>query len=751
MANGRLFLVPLVIVLFGGCGASVNTAPGVDGGPGVDAGPGGDLGLGPDQGVPTDLGGDGGPLPSGSGLDARPVNRTCVAFARPTVSSSIRLTQVFAGQTSAQHVALVQRPGDRGRWYEVVQGGSLRRFEVAGGAAVTALSLAGRVVSGGEAGFLGFAFHPNFAQNGFAYAAYTAGPRPGQNEALVSRVSRFTSRDGGDTFDPATESVLLEISQPFSNHNGGQISFGPDGFLYYGMGDGGSANDPRRNGQNVNVLLGKMLRIDVNTTSPGRLYGIPADNPFARGGGAPEVWAWGLRNPWRWSFDRLTGDLWAGDVGQGAFEEVDIVRRGGNYGWYGMEGTRCTPASPCPQPGRILPVGQYGRSLGASITGGYVYRGRAVPALTGRYLFGDFVSGRLWTLRPGTGVTQDLEQLALTNRNISSFAEDQDGEVYVLSYNGVVERIEAGASTGVDTVPRTLAETGCIDRDNPLSPAEGLIPYAPAAPFWSDGADKERFMALPEGAQITVGPDGDFDFPPGTVLVKNFTYNGRRIETRLFVRHPDGEWAGYTYRWDEAQREATLLQADAVRDLGGGVRWLYPSRAQCMECHTAAAGRSLGLELAQLNTPITYPSTGRQANQLATLRHIGLFAAALPALPPALPAYEGPAPLEARARAYLHSNCSNCHRPGGPGRGGIDLRASTPAASLGLCDVVPSAGDLGVPDARVVAPGEPARSTLSLRVRALDGERMPPISSRVLDPVGAPLLDAWIRSLTRCP
>jgi uncharacterized repeat protein (TIGR03806 family) len=737
MLHGRLLLASLSFAALCGCGDTVTPPPG-DGGA-------------TDLGAPADAPVDAGPA-AATGLDRRPTNAACVAFARPTAAATVRLTRVFASQTTAQHVALVQRPGDNARWYEVVQGGTLRRFDVAGGAASSVLSLAGRITAGGEAGFLGWAFHPRFAQNGFAYASYTAPRRAGMTEAHVSRVSRFVSRDGGDTFDPATETVLLEISQPYSNHNGGQIAFGPDGYLYFGMGDGGSANDPMRHGQNVNSLLGKMLRIDVDTPSAERPYGIPADNPFAGGGGAPEVWAWGLRNPWRWSFDRVTGELWAGDVGQNALEEIDIVRRGGNYGWYGMEGTRCTPASPCPQPGRILPVAEYGRSLGTSITGGYVYRGRAVPSLVGRYLFGDYVSGRLWTLRPGNGPTQELVQLANTTRNIASFAEDQDGEVYIVYYNGVVDRIEAGETMGTDTVPRALVDTGCVDRTDPLRPAEGLIPYAPVAPFWSDGADKERFMALPEGGQITVGPDGDFEFPNGTVLVKNFTYNGRRFETRLFVRHPDGEWAGYSYRWADDQRSATLLQADEVRDLGGGLRWLYPSRNQCMECHTAAAGRSLGLELAQLNSEITYPATGRRANQLATLQHIGLFAAPLPAqLPAPLAAYDGPAPLEARARAYLHSNCSNCHRPGAPGRGGLDLRASASASALGLCDAVPSTGDLGVAGARLVAPGDPSRSIVSIRSRRTDGDRMPPISSRVVDPVGAALLDAWITSLTRCP
>ncbi len=664
------------------------------------------------------------------------------------------LTRVFPSLPSiARATGLWRRPGDRTTWYASRQTGQLHRFDNTAGVSQlqTVIDLSTEVDARGEGGLLGVAFHPDFARNGQVFLSYTAPPRTG-SEAMVSRVVRYRSTDGGLTIPPASAEVILEISQPFTNHNGGQITFGPDGFLYLGFGDGGSANDPMRNGQNVNTLLGKMLRIDVNTTAGTRRYGIPADNPFARGGGAPEIYAWGLRNPWRWNFDQATGELWVADVGQSALEEIDLVRRGGNYGWYGMEGTRCQTAV-CPIPGAIPPVVEYPRTLGASVTGGFVYRGRAIPWLVGRYVFGDYVSGRLFAVFSTTGGQYEMRELASTGLNIASFGEDEDGEIYIVNYGGTIHRIDPPAANPVDTVPATLRATGCVDTSNPLLPAAGLIPYAPVAPFWSDGADKSRFLALPDGARITVGADGDFDLPVGTVLVKNFDWLGRRIETRLFVRHADGEWAGYSYRWNDTQTDAVALPAGDSRDIPGGPRWQFPSRAQCMECHSSAAGRTLGLELAQLNSEIVYPSTGRRANQLATMDHLGLFVAALPGAPSQLPALVSPAgtaPVDQRARAYLHTNCSQCHRPGGTGRGTADLRWTNALPIAGICNAAPSSGDLGVTGARLVVPGDPARSLLFLRATATDANRMAPIGSGVVDAVGTGLLQTWIRGLTNC-
>ncbi|MDB4929692.1 MAG: hypothetical protein JWM10_2176, partial [Myxococcaceae bacterium] len=687
------------------------------------------------------------------GLDRRPVNRTCVAFPPPE-SGAVRGVPAFPGVGAPNVTTLLQRPGDNGRWYLANQAGVIYRLQTSplSTALATVVDLRDRVVAGGEAGLLGMAFHPRFATNGLVYLSYTRPLRTGEPGVFFSRISRMRSRDGGDTLDPTTEEVVLEISQPYVNHNGGNIAFGPDGYLYAGFGDGGFGGDPMLNGQNPNTLLGKFLRLDVDRAEAPLAYGIPADNPFARGGGRREVFALGLRNPWRWSFDRATGDLWAGDVGQGAFEEVDVIRRGGDYGWSTLEGFSCYRAAGCVTAGTVPPVLAYPRTDGVSIIGGFVYRGRAMPWLVGRFVFGDYGSGRVWAVAYDAAGAASKETLLETGQNLYTFGQDQLGEVYVVPVSGSILRLEPGPAAPVDRVPRSLRDTGCVDATNPLLPSEGSIPYAPRAPFWSDGADKDRYMALPEGGQITVGADGDWQFPDGTVLVKHFSLGGRRIETRLFVHHLDGSWRGYTYRWNDAQTDAALLDGSEVRELPGGVRWHYPSRAECLQCHSEAAGRSLGLETAQLDGPLRYAATGRVANQLATLEHLGLFVTPPPATRPA--AYPDPyadGPDEPRARAWLHTNCSQCHRPGGIGRGALDLRFGTALAMTGTCDVAPTTGNLGLANARVIAPGDPSRSVLHARIAATDLHRMPPISSGVVDAAGVALVDRWIRSLTRCP
>jgi glucose/arabinose dehydrogenase len=262
----------------------------------------------------------------------------------------------------------------------------------------------------------------------------------------------------GLTLDPTSEQVLITIVSPEDNHNGGGIVFGPDGFLYIGMGDGGGANDehpPIGNGQLLTTLLGKMLRIDIATGANGMLYSIPTDNPFAAnapcgalGTGSqecPEIYAWGFRNPWRWSFDRATGDLWVGDVGQSALEEVDRVVRGGNYGWRCFEGTRSTGLNCGPVTAANPPVAEYGRSVGTTVTGGYVYNGTAVPELVGHYVFGDFGSGRMWAIAADTAPTLTMTNGAAfaSDLNISSFAEDNDGELYVVHHGGTLHRVVA--------------------------------------------------------------------------------------------------------------------------------------------------------------------------------------------------------------------------------------------------------------------------------------------------------------------
>ncbi len=621
------------------------------------------------------------------------------------------------------------------------------------------VDIRGRVLSGGEQGLLGMAFHPDFAANGEVFLSYTA------SSPRRSVLSRFTSLDGGQTLSASSEEVLLTVDQPFSNHNGGHIAFGPDGLLYYGLGDGGSGGDPDNNAQTTTNLLGTVVRIDVDGPPP---YGIPADNPFAAnprcatGTGTapcPEIYAFGLRNPWRWSFDRATGDLWLGDVGQGSWEEIDRVERRGNYGWRFREGAHCfNPSSNCPTTGAggeplVDPVAEYGRSLGASVTGGYVYRGGAAPALAGRYLFGDFVSGRLFAYEPGPTPDASRVQLAQTGLAIASFGEGNDGELYVVDYGGGLYRIEQTGGGVNDTVPDDLADTGCVSAADPRQPAAGLIPYAPNAPFWSDGAAKERWLALPDGTTITIGSDGDFEFPNGSVLMKNFRVQGQLVETRLFMRHPDGVWAGYTWRWNGAQTAATRVRGGATVNLPGE-DWSIPSEAQCLQCHTQGAGRSLGLEVAQLNGSLTYAATGRTANQLTTLDEIGLFAPRLSppaAQQPALPDPFGTSgTLDGRARAYLHTNCANCHRPGGSTPSPMDLRSATALAATNACNATPQAGDLGIAGALIIAPGDADRSVLVLRMDRRDAAGMPPVASHVVDAQGVALIRDWIAALAGC-
>lgn len=291
----------------------------------------------------------------------------------------------------------------------------------------------------GEEGLLSIALDPDFGRNGYVYAHYSPSAEPGR-----TWLSRFETAGEGETLaiDPESELVLLAVRQPFANHNGGTVLFGPDGMLYLGLGDGGAANDPYGHGQNLTTWLGSIIRVDVRNASAGSPYAIPPDNPFLEEDGAlPETWAYGLRNPWRMSFDRETGFLWAGDVGQNRIEEISIIKAGGNYGWNIMEGSRCfLPETGCDRTGLALPVWEYTHDHGCSITGGYVYRGKAVPALYGWYVYSDYCSDRIWAIDAETAVAGGfVDPVVLWEGEpalVVSFAEDSDGEIYVISFDG---------------------------------------------------------------------------------------------------------------------------------------------------------------------------------------------------------------------------------------------------------------------------------------------------------------------------
>ncbi|HFC53092.1 MAG TPA: hypothetical protein ENJ43_01515 [Gammaproteobacteria bacterium] len=697
-----------------------------------------------------------------SGLDNRPLNRTCVAPPKPSGSGSgeIEIERAFPQLDFTQPLAMLQAPDNDGRWYVVERGGTVRTFT--GGESSTRVfaDISDRVLAPdpiwSEQGLLGMAFPPDFASKRQVYLSYNRKPDG------TSVISRFTVRSDGLSVDIGSEQVILTVEQPNANHNGGGIAFGPDGYLYIGFGDGGGAGDEENNAQNTHNLLGAMLRIDVSRSAGGKPYAIPADNPFASssgcgdGAGCPEIWAWGLRNPWRWSFDRATGKLWAGDVGQDAWEEVDIVEGGKNYGWRCYEGSHEYNTAGCGARDQYtFPVVEYGHDEGRSITGGYVYRGNAIPGLRGTYLYADYVEGKVWGFSVEGGET---ELLASSGLSIASFAEGNDGELYLLNYDGgtIYKIVPKGGSTApVDGgFPQKLSETGCFKADDPTQPVEGLIPYGVNAPLWSDGAEKHRWFAIPDGTTIEIDADGNnWIFPPGSVLIKEFRLGGKRVETRLLVRHDDGEWMGYSYEWDDQESDATLLSGGKSKSVAGQV-WGYPSQKQCMFCHTGAAGFVLGPETLQLNGLFTYPRTGKTANQLATYEQIGLFPSSLPDRPDNLPALidfmDPAAPFDKRARAYLHANCSSCHRPGATEL--ADFRYQISLREMGICNAQPVHGDTGTgSEGRLLVPGSPDNSVLLVRMQSVaPGRRMPMLGTRVMDPVGIEVVSRWIESLSGC-
>lgn len=369
----------------------------------------------------------------------------------PNGIPALAIERAFPALSFASPVAMLQAPADNTRWFVVERGSGSGTGRVvvfpnddAAIPAQTSEVIRIPVATSGEGGLLGMAFHPNFPITPQVFLSYTR-PGPDPQHPLTTVISRFTSNNGGATLDPASEQQILTLDQPFSNHNGGQIAFDRFGHLFIGLGDGGSANDPQNNGQNVNNLLGAMLRIDVDgVPAAGKNYAIPGDNPFAGGGGAPEIYAWGLRNPWRWSFDRGTGRLWLGDVGQGAWEEVDIVERGRNYGWAICEGAHLRgSATACGNASFVDPIAEYDHAQGCSITGGYVYRGAVIPDLFGVYLYGDFCSGTLWALREIAGVPPLVVPAISSGLAVVSFAESLAGELFVVDFGGTLHRIVA--------------------------------------------------------------------------------------------------------------------------------------------------------------------------------------------------------------------------------------------------------------------------------------------------------------------
>jgi uncharacterized repeat protein (TIGR03806 family) len=704
-------------------------------------------------------------VPAVSGLQSVPNNTSCLAPARPVAAEGLEAVRIFPNLSFRFPLQMLQRPHDASRWYVVEHGGQIHRFTNAAETTETQVfaDLRDRVLWQGEAGLLGMSFHPDFPADPRVFISYVA---DGGNGNVVIRVAEYRSTNAGDALDLASERILISAPKTETLHSGGHLEFGADGYLYVAIGDGELPGNPA---QDLTNIHGKILRLDINTTPPaGRNYSLPRSNPLPSGeycgtdghsgssAACGEIFAWGFRHPWKFSFDRENGTLWAGDVGASDREELNRVEAGRNYGWRCMEGasssTRSTVA--CSTLDDLTePFLEYGRDRGSSITGGYVYRGSRYPALKGRYVFGDYVTGRIWSVDPTTKPAAPIGEGGATGLNIASFSQDSSGELFTVAYYaGSLHAIRPSGDGGSPTVPERLSDTGCVSPNHSGVPATGLIGFAVNAELWSDGASKERFFALPNGAKLNT--DGEsIELPAGAVLLKNFRLGGRLVETRLLMRHTDGLWAGYSYEW-------SADGSDARRVIGGksrlidGVQWQFPSEAECIRCHTAAAGTALGFKVAQLNGPHRYPNTDVPANQLEALSRAGVLqnlSTPYSVLPKLVSPLGEAGTLQERAKAYLDANCSHCHRPGGGTPTDLDLRGSTPLERMNACRVGDSQSSTFQPGSHRLTPGSPSLSTLIARMSVRGPAQMPPLGTTTTDTAGIEVVSRWIGSLTACP
>jgi len=673
-------------------------------------------------------------------FEVRPSNTTCLAENLPP--GLVNLEPVYTG---FDHPLRYVERRDKGLAYVAEMPGRIKVIDLTTKAVNVAVDLVGEVVDFEGQGLFGLAIHPT---KPFAYVVVDRKNDASSLKDLPyrSEVIRFAISADGKTFDKASEKLILRVDRLNSIHTVDTVEFGADGLLYISAGDGGRPDRFHP----VDQLPGAILRIDVDKAEP---YGIPDANPFAKGGGRPELYAWGFRNPWRFTFDSQTGDIWLGDVGENSFEEIDKVEIGKNYGWPIFEGTTCTKRDPsCPSAGLVPPYFEYPHSQGGSVTAGYVYRGKAIPALVGKFVYADFTAGRINAIDAVKDPKSTWINPGGPRPMIAGFAEDLDRELYALGWSdGNIYRLAKGEDQPRPVFPMQLSKTGCVDAADPTKMAPGLVPYGVNMELWSDGAEKKRYLALPDGTQLHATPEGHLDLPKGAVAVKEFAIGGKRIETRLLRHHPDDSWSGSTYEWNDAQTDATLLEDKKEKKLSTGQTWFFPSPIQCFICHKDTSGVTLGTEALQLNRDFDYTS-GQRTNQLTTLADIGYVDARLePGKAPKLPAIDSADPATDRARAYLHANCSFCHREGGGTGVDMEFRFGVPFDKMQVCDKL-AANSGGRGTTRVV-PGKPQESVLFLRMTSrgdVGYGPMPPLSSNVVDDKAAAALSAWISSLTKC-
>ncbi len=640
-------------------------------------------------------------------------------------------------------------------------------------------------------------FHPKFSENGYVYFGWNGKVKDDKDKR--SKVTRYTMLTK-PPFTIDTQSAKTIIEWESNGHNGCAVCFGSDGMLYVTSGDGTSDSDTNVTGQRTDLLLAKVLRIDVDKPAADKPYGVPKDNPYVGDKRfAPETWAYGLRNPWRITFDAKSNQLWVGQNGQDLWESAMLVTKGANYGWSVYEGNHPFYPERKLGPTPFVPhTVEHHHSEARSLTGGVVYRGKKLPELDGAYIYGDYSTGHIWAVKHDGAKILWHKKIAITTLKLTSFAHDADGELLITHHgatgDGGFFTLEPNPEKASD-FPKKLSESGLFDsvKDHAMKP--GVIPYSVNAPFWSDGLHKERFLALPPGEKIDPVHNRAWNFPDKTVIVKSFAVEQKEgdpasrkwIETR-FMTKQSGEWYGYSYVWNDAGTDATLIDAKGmdktfkVKTATGERQqtWHYPSRAECMVCHSRAQNYVLGLCELQMNKDHVYPN-GRTDNQLRVLEHLGLLkldwysevkgtigdATNKPqdgqrGVKPGTLLHQSPEKfkklvdpydktqdLNARARAWLHVNCSSCHVEAGGGNALFESEFGTELEKARLVNVAPVHQTFGIKDAKLIVPGAPDRSVLFHRLskRGPNTGQMPPLASFRLDEPGVELMREWVKSL----
>ena len=601
--------------------------------------------------------------------------------------------------------------------------------------------------------------HPKFKENHYLYVCYV---HPGSGGH--TRVSRLTlTKEIPPKLVPDSEQIV--IAWPSGGHNGGCLEFGQDGMLYISTGDGAGPNPPDglTTGQKVDDLLGAILRIDVDNNNDKQNYAIPSDNPFISTPGArPEIWAYGLRNPWKFGTDPKTGDIFAADNGWESWEMVHRILRGGNCGWPVMEGRAAlrteVPVGPTPI---IPPVKDHPHTEANSVIGGPVYRGSKLPELDGWFVYGDYITGTLWAIKRESDESYSFQTLCDTDQRIVAFTQGNGGELYVLDYDftgQIYELVPSGLEDKSATFPRRLSEAGLFKSLEPLEPAEGVVPYRVLIERWMDGASGQRYVALPgRGLASLATKDQPAVYPEGTVLVKHLTLPGDpsiKLETQI-LHYENDSWHPYSYLWNDAGTDAELVESTGrnrtLKVLGkdGPIErtWHVNAVNECKLCHNAESRYVLGFVPQQL---IRSVPGSKGANESTWLTAIGVLEKDFHAQEddPAtlVDPHDTKQRLDDRARSYLHVNCSMCHQPGGNAIVSFYLRRDLPFEKLNTSKGT-GIGTFGMRDPKIIAPGDPYRSILMYRFSKLGYARMPYIGSQVVDSKGVALIEEWIRSM----